>query len=450
MKLWKNMSIRKKLIISYSLVTYLIIGANICGYICTTKMLTAENKEFYKHLEGWAGLFILLLSLVTVIFIGLDVIRSIRKSIQDLTDASKKLAQGDNDIFIEKSNNDEFGVLVDQFNQMIENNKEETRVVRAVAEGNLTVEIVPKSEVDILGNSIKKLVETNRKSLSSIDDAAGSVMVSASEVAAASESLAQGSTEQASAIEEITASIDDVAGKTKQNAREAELAAGKMRDAIASMSKGNQSMNQMVEAMSDINAASENISKIIKVIDDIAFQTNILALNAAVEAARAGEAGMGFAVVAEEVRNLAAKSSQAAAETAELIEQTIKKIHVGSGIASETARALEEISEVVTESEGIVNSIAESSGYQANAMEQIDQAVGQVSTVVQTNSATSQQCAAASEELSNQAKHMRSMLSVYELGKGTKAADGEYHYTPAENADRNEQIISLGGSFGKY
>lgn len=450
MKLWKNMSIRKKLIISYSLVTYLIIGANTVGYICTTKMLTAENKEFYKHFEGWAGLLILLVSLVTVIFIGLDVIRSIRKSIQDLTEASKKLALGDNDILIEKRNNDEFGVLVDQFNQMIENNKEETRVVRAVADGNLTVDIVPKSEIDILGNSIKKLVETNRKSLSSIDDAAGSVMVSASEVAAASEALAQGSTEQASAIEEITASIDDVAEKTKQNAREAEVAAGKMRDAIASMNKGNQSMNQMVDAMSDINAASENISKIIKVIDDIAFQTNILALNAAVEAARAGEAGMGFAVVAEEVRNLAAKSSQAAAETAELIEQTIKKIHVGSGIASETSRALEEISEVVTESESIVNSIAESSGYQANAMEQIDQAVGQVSTVVQTNSATSQQCAAASEELSNQAKHMRSMLSVYELGKGTNPVDSEYRYTPAENSDRNEQIISLGGSFGKY
>ena len=450
MKLWKNMSIRKKLIISYSLVTYLIIGANTVGYICTTRMLTAENKEFYKHLEGWAGLLILLVSLATVIFIGLDVIRSIRKSIQDLTEASKKLALGDNDILIEKRNNDEFGVLVDQFNQMIENNKEETRVVRAVADGNLTVDIVPKSEIDILGNSIKKLVETNRKSLSSIDDAAGSVMVSASEVAAASESLAQGSTEQASAIEEITASIDDVAGKTKQNAKEAEIAAGKMRDAIASMNKGNQSMNHMVDAMTDINAASENISKIIKVIDDIAFQTNILALNAAVEAARAGEAGMGFAVVAEEVRNLAAKSSQAAAETAELIEQTIKKIHVGAGIASETARALEEISEVVTESEGIVNSIAESSGYQANAMEQIDQAVGQVSTVVQTNSATSQQCAAASEELSNQAKHMRSMLSVYDLGKGTKPSDSEYRYTPAENTDRNEQIISLGGSFGKY
>lgn len=279
-------------------------------------------------------------------------------------------------------------------------------------------------------------------------------MTSSSQVASASEALAQGSTEQASAIEEITSSITDIAEKTKVNATNATEASDLMHNAIDYVNKGNEQMEGMMSAMDDINKSSESISKIIKVIDDIAFQTNILALNAAVEAARAGDAGKGFAVVAEEVRNLAAKSAAAAAETAELIESSISKVEAGSKIADDTAQALVSITDGVTQSEKIVNNIAEASNYQATAVAQINQAINQVSQVVQTNSATSEECAAASEELSGQAIHMRDMLSIYNLGDAAKqvqTAVTENNQDKYESKNNpNEQIISLGEGFGKY
>lgn len=320
-----------------------------------------------------------------------------------------------------------------------------------VADGNLMVDVKPKSDRDLLGNSLKQLVERNKDSLLQIREGAVQVEISAGEVASASEALAQGSTEQASAIEQITASIDDIAEKTKNNAKKADEAADLVSKAIISMKKGNEQMEEMVSAMNEINVSSENISKIIKVIDDIAFQTNILALNAAVEAARAGDAGMGFAVVAEEVRNLAAKSSAAAAETAEMIEDSIKKIHMGTTIADDTMKSIEEISTVVSESENIINGIAEASNYQATAIEQIDQAVSQVSQVVSNNSATSEECAAASLELSGQAKRMRDLLSVYQLDGSNRTSQSGYSKTNySSTSHRNEQIISLGEGFGKY
>ena len=429
------------------------IGADEAKAELLLKALDSANDEGLADIDraaalsNYASFAFIIISVLISVFIASALIKTINKSVAQLSKAASEIAMGRVDIEMVKYHNDEFGELVDRYTDVINNIKRQAKIAEEVSNGNLTVHVDVKSSDDVLGNALKKLVEDNLNALSNISDAGSQVTVSSSQVASASQALAQGSTQQASAIQEITASIDEIAEKTKQNAEQANEASGLVSVAIGDVKEGNEQMKNMMVAMQDINTSSESISKIIKVIDDIAFQTNILALNAAVEAARAGEAGKGFAVVAEEVRSLAAKSASAAAETAELIEASIEKVNSGSKIADDTAKAMDAIANVVQKSEVIINGIAESSNYQATAVAQIEQAITQVSQVVQTNSATSQECAAASEELSNQASRMREMLSIYNLGSGRSTSTaGSY----SSMSSMNEQVISLGDGFDKY
>ncbi len=450
----KGTSYRNKLIITFLVADLIILLVIVQGYLFSNNQLAAENPVKYTqdyHVFMGAMLF------VAIVFMGITTIsfiRGFRIGFEKVSKITHELTSGNLDVDMGEIKNDEFGRLILDYKKLIEAQKEEAELAEAVANGDLTITITPRSDKDQLGYALKKMVAKNQNALSNINESAYQVMTSSSQVASASEALAQGSTEQASAIEEITSSITDIAEKTKVNATNATEASDLMHNAIDYVNKGNEQMEGMMSAMDDINKSSESISKIIKVIDDIAFQTNILALNAAVEAARAGDAGKGFAVVAEEVRNLAAKSAAAAAETAELIESSISKVEAGSKIADDTAQALVSITDGVTQSEKIVNNIAEASNYQATAVAQIYQAINQVSQVVQTNSATSEECAAASEELSGQAIHMRDMLSIYNLGDAAKqvqTAVTENNQDKYESKNNpNEQIISLGEGFGKY
>ena len=451
----KNWTIRAKLMLGFFISIVMTVLNIIFSELTTRMAANYDGEELIKYNRN-ASIFtytVGIVSIIIILWVAAMLIRQIRLSVEELSNAAKQIAMGRVDIQIKKYSNDELGQLVDEYEKVIQNIKNQAHIAEEVANGNLTISVVPASSEDLLGNSLKKLVEDNYHALSNISESGTQVTISSSQVASASQALAQGSTEQASAIEQITASIDEIAEKTKQNAEQANSAAGLVVKAIADVKRGNVQMQDTISAMQDINRASENISKIIKTSDDIAYQTNILALNAAVEAARAGEAGKGFAVVAEEVRSLAAKSAAAAAETAELIEDSITKVSSGSQIAEETASALETITNVVQKSEGIINGIADSSNYQATAVAQIEQAITQVSQVVQTNSATSQQCAAASEELSNQAAKMRDMLSIYNLGAGRQSTSQGFDYRSAEtdsSEDRNEPVISLEDDFGKY
>lgn len=414
--------------------------------------------------------------IITSIFIFLFIVvievymsRRIRIPLKMLSNVSKEVAKGNLDVSIVKKSEDEFGELMDEFSVMVANMKEQTRIAHEVSMGNLNIEVTPRSNVDMLGNALKEMVDDNNRVISGIKESTLQVTTGSNEVASASQSLAQGSTQQASAIEQITASIAEIAQRTKVNATDAASASELVQEAKVGAELGNQQMNHMMQAMEEINESSENISKIIRVIDDIAFQTNILALNAAVEAARAGNHGKGFAVVADEVRNLAGKSAAAAKETAEMIEDSIQKVENGSKLAAQTAEALDSIVGSVGKIVTLVDGIADASNVQASSVAQIELALSQVSQVVQTNSATSEECAAASEELSNQAERLRQLLTKFNLRQGLESHEGyslegdsfymgggisepvrEPSYAQDNNYGYQENVLSLGKDYGKY
>lgn len=296
-------------------------------------------------------------------------------------------------------------------------------VAEDIADGNMDVviDITTKDEVGILAEAFKKMADNINAVMTNIDSSAEQVASGSKQVSDSSMALSQGATEQASSIEELTASLEEISSQTRLNAQNASQANELADFAKNNAEQGNLQMSDMLKAMDEINVSSSNISKIIKVIDEIAFQTNILALNAAVEAARAGQHGKGFAVVAEEVRNLAARSANAAKETTDMIEGSIKKVESGTQIANETAGALNKIVADISKAADLVGEIAIASNEQALGIEQINQGIIQISEVIQTNSATSEESASASEELSSQAMLLREMVGKFTLKQTTGA-----------------------------
>ena len=323
-----------------------------------------------------------------------------------------------------------------------------------LAQGDLSEELVSEYRGDFvaLKESINKIYMNINAVFSDINLAAQQVASGTSQVSDGSQAISQGATEQAASIEELTSTVTEIAAQTRQNALSAGKANEMSEQTKESAIKGNEQMKALQQAMSEINESSANISKIIKVIDDIAFQTNILALNAAVEAARAGIHGKGFAVVAEEVRNLAARSAGAAKETTELIEGSIKKTAAGTKIADDTAAALTQIVEGVEKAVGLVAEIAGASNQQATAIGEVNRGIEQMSQVVQTNSATSQEAAAASEELSSQAAMLKEMVNKFKLrDQGASLSLKQDNKAKQLKQPMAAETIALDdGEFGKY
>jgi len=368
-------------------------------------------------------IILILISVAMAIFLGFFISRIISNPVKKIVTAANQLAIGDMDITFDTEHRDETGQLIKAFKNLVTSTREQAILVERIADGDLTVDVPIRSDKDLLGRKLSEMVKKINGLLLNISNAAEQVSAGSKQISDSSMALSQGATEQASSIEELTASIEQVSSQTKINAENASKANEMAEQAKNYAITGNEQMKKMLKAMDDINESSSNINKIIKVIDDIAFQTNILALNAAVEAARAGQHGKGFAVVAEEVRTLAGRSANAAKESTALIEDSIKKSEEGARIARETAEALEKIVDSVESVSKLVSDINNASNEQAVAISQINQGVMQVSQVVQENSATSEESAAASEELSGQADLLYELISRFRLREDTVSRD---------------------------
>ena len=371
-------------------------------------------------------LFALILSEV-IIFILVQIINFVRisnalKPLKKISEAGKEVAGGNFDVEIHYPQQDEIGELSRSISEVIGRSKKIVFDLRdrldAMAGGNFTENLESEEYVGDyapLLESLKHIQEDMNKTLQEVHASSVQVLSSAEQVNTGAQSLSQGATEQASSIEELSANMQDISQSIQASTKTAGDAYKLQGEAGVAVLQSNEKMEEMRKAMDDITAKSNEISKIIKTIDDIAFQTNILSLNAAIEAARAGAAGKGFAVVADEVGNLAQKSAKAAQNTGLLIEETIEAVEKGAKITEETAESLNSVSKSTEEVNTLIEKISAASSKDLEGITSLNQGLQQISSVVQANSATAEQSAAASEELTGQANKMNELVERFQL-----------------------------------
>ena len=396
-----------------------------------TSSFEVEKSEAFFSVQTTIIAVVIVALLGLFLLAALSFVR-LKKALSPIKDLVEKMQDlGNGKLSSEKSEryaNDELGRLA----QIYENTSsilndyisEISDVLTQISSGNLDLAVDREYVGDFveIKNDLNHIINSLNSVFLEMNFSSEQVNEGAMQVSSAAQSLSQGTTQQASSIEELSSTINTISDQIKETAENAERAKQISVDAGVATNQSQEQMKRMIEAMNEISDASNEIGKIIKNIDDIAFQTNILALNAAVEAARAGEAGKGFAVVADEVRNLASKSAESAKSTADLIESSLEAIEKGSQIVIQTASALDDVVSSSKKSAEVIQYIADASIEQSQAIAQVNIGIGQISDVVQTNSATAQQSAAASEELSAQAQMLKELIDKFQLkGEETKS-----------------------------
>ena len=383
--------------------TFIFTGAGIvCIIVCLVFALVLAKKTSKKVLD------------------------TILEPLRAVEDAAKELTEGNLHSTLEYHSEDEIGSLAHSMRKSIRilgsYVDDIDRAMKLFAEGNFDVQPEVEWKGDFVGilNSFMLFEKSMAETIKDIQNVSNDVSSSAEQVASSSNDLADGATNQAAVVDELTATVAGVSEQVEKNSQSAKEISGRVDELGNAIAESNGKMHEMVASMNEINDASREIDKIIATINQIASQTNLLALNASIEAARAGEAGKGFAVVANQVNQLADQSAQAAKESAALIETSVKAVEKGMVIAGETATQLEGVAEnskVITEE---VTNIAETLETQTAEIQQINEGIEQINDVVQTNSATSEECAAASHEMSNEAENLREMIRRFKVAKFEK------------------------------
>ena len=360
---------------------------------------------------------------VSVVF-GIYITRGITQPVTELEQAARAMARGEfSAVRVAYDSRDELGSLAGDIRSMVKTLTDvlqnETYILNEMAEGNFSVHSEKDEyyigEFEQLMRSMKKISRGLSELLLQISRSADNVAAGSEQVSSGSQNLAQGTTEQAASVEELTGMMSEISDQAYRNSRDAQEASEKAQMVKENATESSRSMQEMVKAMAEISGKSDEIRKIVKTIEDFSFQTNILALNAAVEAARAGDRGKGFSVVANEVRSLANQSSAASKSTAALIQSSLQAVDNGRRIANETDNALAEVVSGIDNVSELLFHITDASSKQFDANRQVTENINLISEVVQTNSATAEECAAASEELASQAQLLKELVSHFKL-----------------------------------